>query len=368
MTAAARASVGPLPRAEVPWLLVISLAATLAYADGFWTTSLRGAVGAIERTQSPFSSWLWESTLTVPMFAAAVLGALTLALRWFGPGPLRWRSWIAVTLLIVAAGTLAGVVELAVSEGYDYRLQVRHLVAMSDTCTGACLATQQQATLDLQLKALGYGTLLLLVSNLVLVLWVLALAGGRLAVATTRRRALSASPRTRADDLRLVLTFGLVGAATVHVAVVPEHLAAWPAAGAFFVVLALAQLATAALTLRHPGRDVWLAAAGLSAATLILWLASRTLGLPFGPDAGAREPVGLADLAAGALEAATLVAGVMLLRMRDGRRRALPSAHPGRLALTALVAVTVLGLGGGLHLMGGTVSTHEGPAPTGTAR
>lgn len=366
MTAAPRASVGSLPRAEVPWLLVIALAATLAYVDGFWTTSLRGAVGAIERTQSPFASWLWESTLTIPMFAAAVLGALTLALRWFGPVPLRARTWIAVTLLIVAAGTLAGIAELAVSEAYDYRLQVTHLVAMSDTCTGDCLAGQQRATLDLQLSALGYGAMLLLVSNLVLVLWVLALAGGRVAVATTRRRGASATLRTRSHDLGLAVAFGLAGAGAVHLAVVPEHLEAWPAAAVFFVALALAQLATAFLALRRPRRAVWLVAVGLSAATLVLWLVSRAVGLPFGPEAGAPEAVGLADLAAGTLEAVTLVTGAVLIRMRDVEGRSLTAAHSGRLALTALVAVTVLGLGGGLHLMGDPVTPHEQPATAST--
>ena len=43
------------PRTSVPWATVLTLAVVLAYADGFWMTSLRGAVGAIERTQGPFA-------------------------------------------------------------------------------------------------------------------------------------------------------------------------------------------------------------------------------------------------------------------------------------------------------------------------
>ena len=50
-------------RLGVPWLTVLPLAAVMAYADGFWMMSLRGAVGAIERTQEPFTSWWRESTL-----------------------------------------------------------------------------------------------------------------------------------------------------------------------------------------------------------------------------------------------------------------------------------------------------------------
>ena len=44
-------------RLTVPWLTVLPFAVVMAYADGFWMTSLRGAVGAIERTDEPFTSW-----------------------------------------------------------------------------------------------------------------------------------------------------------------------------------------------------------------------------------------------------------------------------------------------------------------------
>ena len=43
-----------------------------------------GRVGAIERTERPFADWLRESTLCLPVFVFAVLAALTLALHWFG--------------------------------------------------------------------------------------------------------------------------------------------------------------------------------------------------------------------------------------------------------------------------------------------
>src|SRR6187551_2667857 len=69
----------------VPWLTVVPLAVVLAYADGFWMITLRGAVGSIGRTGQPFVSWLRESTLLLPVFVLAVLGALALAARLFGP-------------------------------------------------------------------------------------------------------------------------------------------------------------------------------------------------------------------------------------------------------------------------------------------
>jgi hypothetical protein len=71
----------------VPWLTVLPFALAMAYADGFWMVALRGAVGSIDRSQEPFTTWLRESTLAIPVYLFAVLGALTLAKRWFGPEP-----------------------------------------------------------------------------------------------------------------------------------------------------------------------------------------------------------------------------------------------------------------------------------------
>ena len=98
----------------------------LAYADGFWMVALRGAVGAIERTQEPFTSWWRESTLAAARSSLfAVLGALTLAKRWFGPVLRTTRPVVLTGLLIAAAGTLVGVVQLAISSVYDYQAAVR---------------------------------------------------------------------------------------------------------------------------------------------------------------------------------------------------------------------------------------------------
>jgi len=100
----------------VPWLTVLPLAAAMAYADGFWMLSLRGAVGAIERTQQPFSSWLRESTLLLPLFVLAVLGALTLALRRFGPELTSTKMVVASGFLVALAGTTVGVGAIVASD------------------------------------------------------------------------------------------------------------------------------------------------------------------------------------------------------------------------------------------------------------
>jgi hypothetical protein len=188
-----------------PWLTVLAMAVVLAYGDGFWMTSLRGAVGSVERTQGPFATWLRESTLVLPVFIFAVLGALTLGTRLFGPVLRRPKTVVATAMLIVAAGTMVGIAEIAASSAYDYHLQSSQLELMesmrSTDSTGSMgsmdsmgsmgsTEQQQQATLGLQVRAVGYGSGLLLVTNLVLVGWVLAIRGGRLdVVRMTRQRA-----------------------------------------------------------------------------------------------------------------------------------------------------------------------------------
>jgi hypothetical protein len=349
----------PLPL-RVPWATVIPLAVVLAYADGFWTVALRGAVGAIERTDAPFTTWLWESSLLLPLYVFAVLAALTLALRWFGPYPLRARAVATTVPLVVATATLVALGVLVASAAYDYQLQTAHLAEMNavrHSCGADCLAVQERATLSLQVRAVGLGGGLLLASNLVLVALVVALRGGRLnLVSPWRRRA--PRPETRFDEVRMFLVGGLLAAAAVHAVVVPEHLQEWPAAGGFFVALCAAEVAVAAFLLVGRRRAALLAAAILSAGTLALWAYSRTLGLPFGPEAGVPEGIGLADGAACLLEAATLAAATLALRPRPWLRSAATSQHSGRLALVAVAAVAVLGLGGGLAVFGDAGGQH----------
>jgi hypothetical protein len=175
--------------APVPWLTVAAFAVLMDVVDGFWLTSIQGAVGAIERVQTPFASWLRTSTLMLPVFVVAVLAGLALARRRFGPALRTTRKVIAAALLVVAAGTMVGTAELSVSAAYDYHLQSQHLDLIHAThpaahdhaggdCTGLCAA--KRATLALDARAVGYGTAAVLGSNVVLVAWVLAMRGGRL--------------------------------------------------------------------------------------------------------------------------------------------------------------------------------------------
>lgn len=360
-------------RTGVPWATVLPLSIVLALADGFWMTSLRGAVGYIERAQSPFTSWIRESALSVPLFVLAVLGALTLALRVFGP-TLRGRAVVATMLLIAAAATVVGFAEIAASSAYDYHLQVRQLAPMDHLCELAdCGDQRQQASLQLQVRAVGLASLLLLATNLVVVGWAVALTGGRLSVSRTRRRR-TGGLGARLDTRHWALVTALIGAAAIHAAVLPEHFNEWPAAGAFFVGLAAAELTVATLVVREVRSSLHLAAV-VSVAPLMLWLYSRTAGIPFGPEAGTAENVGLADVAASALEMAALLLALLLLRARSraGTGRAAgvepwhSSAHVHALVVVAFVAVTAVGLAGSGLAWLDVVSVGEPPGGDGHA-
>jgi len=173
----------------LPWLTVVPLAVVMAYADGFWVISLRGAVGSIQRTQEPFVSWLRDSTLVLPVFILAVLGALMLAKRWFGPVLRNLKTIVATSLLVVVAGTLVGIAAFAASSAYDYRLQTSEKPMAMTMPNGTAMNAADQhnkSALALQVRSVGYGSGILLATNLLLVPWVVALRGGRLAISKSR--------------------------------------------------------------------------------------------------------------------------------------------------------------------------------------
>ena len=356
-------------RLSVPWLTVLTFAAVMAYADGFWMVALRSAVGSIQRAQEPFTTWLRESTLVLPVFVFAVLGVLTLAMRRFGPELRTTRSVLLTALSIVVAGTFVGVVQLVVSSMYDFRLQSDELIVMGSmhgSCNASCLDQLQQAQISTLIRAGLIVAGLVLISNLVLVGWLLAMRGGRLNVTGGRPGANDAPEfsssgsrgqatvlvtqrpaRSRVDDVRLLLVAALLCSAHLHIAVIPEHLTGWGAAALLLLILAAAEIAVAAMLLQRQRRAVLVAATLVAVVPLVLWLAASTVGLPFGPHAGSVETVGLPGTVAAILDVITLLAAVLLLRRTASlARRPAASAHARALLVSALVAVTFIGLAG----------------------
>ena len=108
------------------------------------------------------------------------------------------------------------------------------------------------------------------------------------------------------------------GSAFVHFAVAPAHFAEWWGFGLFFVVCAEVQLGWALLLGRTHGRR--LLAVGLTGSLLLvgLWTLSRTTGLPFGPEPGVPEAVGVPDLVSVLLEVLTAAACAWALAAPKG--------------------------------------------------
>jgi hypothetical protein len=135
-----------------------------------------------------------------------------------------------------------------------------------------------------------------------------------------------------------------LSAALIHLWVMPEHFEEWWGYGAFFLISAVAQGAYGAALLRWPRRPLLLLGIGGSVSIIVLYLLTRTVGIPFfGPHAGEVEGVGVADLFATTSELALVVVllGVLL--------RGLPRER----VVVVLFVLALVGLFVGhlLHLM-----------------
>ena len=101
-----------------------------------------------------------------------------------------------------------------------------------------------------------------------------------------------------------------LGAGAIHFAEIQEHIAYDMAFGVFFIGIAWFQALWALAYLRRPTRSLAAGAAFVNVAVLLLWLASRTVGLPYGPTPGVPEAVGALDLIATGFEV-TLVSALL---------------------------------------------------------
>jgi hypothetical protein len=182
-------------RGATPWGLVAALSLCLAGADMFHVISLQGAVGSIERNQSAFELWLRISALSLPFFVAAVVLSLRVARRRVAPSLRTLRTLVPAAVLLVLATSVVGLGAAAANAAVDYRLQAAAAVKTAAThahgataadgtgrnnarCVGACKAKRD--TFKAHAKGLGLVTPVMLGTNLVVVAWVVALAGGSL--------------------------------------------------------------------------------------------------------------------------------------------------------------------------------------------
>lgn len=184
---------------------------------------------------------------------------------------------------------------------------------------------------------------------------VLIVATGLAAIVTDRllRRGLLGPPDRlfRGEALLVVPLVSLsLGAAAIHFTVIPEHFHEWWAFGLFFVVAAWFQAWWAVLFALRPSRLVAAVGAAVNGAIVLVWAASRTVGLPFGPHPGSVEPVGIADIVATAFEV-LILAGGALIALGPGRRviapikmRIAPALMAGTVWVVSVAMATTLGV------------------------
>jgi hypothetical protein len=120
-----------------------------------------------------------------------------------------------------------------------------------------------------------------------------------------------------APFLRYLLAACLFGAAAIHLAMVPGHMAEWAAEGIAFVVTAWIQIGLGVAVLLRPRRWMLWAALLTSAVFVGAWAWSRLWGPPFGPNSGLKEAATFIDVSCVALEGvAVLVAALAIWRPR----------------------------------------------------
>jgi hypothetical protein len=105
----------------------------------------------------------------------------------------------------------------------------------------------------------------------------------------------------------------------IHILATPLYFDQWLGYGVFFIAVAVLQVMhSMALAVGQPNRTLlWVGIAG-NAAVIVMWLLTRTYGIPFGPMAGEVLPIGLLDAAAQTLAAIQIVHLAVLLRVFDG--------------------------------------------------
>ena len=103
-------------------------------------------------------------------------------------------------------------------------------------------------------------------------------------------------PRPATGGAPYALAVLSLGCAVIHAVVVGPHLQEYALFGWFFLAVAVFQLAWAALVVMRPTRTWLVLGAAANLAIAVIWIWSRTAGLPIGPEPGTPEAVGVRDV------------------------------------------------------------------------
>jgi len=140
---------------------------------------------------------------------------------------------------------------------------------------------------------------------------------------------------TPAREAVVLLAACSAAASAIHASVCAEHFKEAVAFGVFFVIAATLQAAWALLVIQRPTRRVLIAAAVGNTAVIMLWLLTRTTGLPIGPETWRPETITTPDVLTTLAELAIVAGAIHLLDRRDthtpvtalNTSRSQPNAH-----------------------------------------
>ena len=147
------------------------------------------------------------------------------------------------------------------------------------------------------------------------------------------------TPRYEALLLATSLSFA---AGLIHVIAAVEHMSEFWLFGVFFAVLAAVQLGWGGWVFAHPGSSVLMIGVYLAWAVVILWMCSRTVGLPIGPTPWQPETPGALDVAATSDEIVLALLALTLVGEDGVVSRMLRLARGPAVALLVFTGVALL--------------------------
>ncbi len=154
----------------------------------------------------------------------------------------------------------------------------------------------------------------------------------------------SAAPPPPSLEVRAAIAGLALVAAVIHLAMIPSHAGSSAVEATGFAVSGWTGIALAAAVLLRPGRTAIGAAAGVHTAIVVVWLWSRTVGLPVGAHAGHPAEFTAIDIVANLAGVGVVV---FCLAALGGALHSLPrtlSTAAAAVAVTAAVAAASLAL------------------------
>lgn len=151
-------------------------------------------------------------------------------------------------------------------------------------------------------------------------------------------------------------------AGAVHFGYAPHHLSEDWAHGWFFLLIAAYQCAFAVLIVARPRRWVWASAIIVNVGIIATWVVSRTVGLPFGPQALRSEVFSAPDIVSSVIEGIIILLSIVALAFPALLQR--PSRERISLRFAALAIGTVAVVLGAIMLTPTYTSAHEAAGHT----